>query len=164
MEDDPLEGPAFLDARRAEAHFRRLGTRTPSCSYPGCLEREPAALVGVYPRILCYEHAQLLAGKSTREDQHPMGEANDDMTVSMPGNEHRIWDDAKRDWPLRTLQNPDESPLLKASAAVRTVLDWLRLLLDRVLGWVPRLLEALDDKLRALLGNLWWVQLGLEVP
>ena len=70
-------------------------------------------------------------GHSPVEDQHPLGHHNDEQ-FSMPflGNLHRAMDDGKRDWPERTLTNPDGSPLLKAAACVRSACDWLRMIVD----------------------------------
>lgn len=149
------------DDVRREAHLRRLGSRDPRCSVAGCLESRPEALTGVYPRILCYEHAALGAGRAPSEAQHPQGESNDPTaTVSVAGNDHRVWDDPKRDWPRRTLRNPDGSPLLKIAAALRSLLDFLRLLLARLIGWAPPFLEWLDEALRARFGTRWWEALG----
>ncbi len=162
MNDEPLDGPEMSAALRAELHFRRLGTRTPRCTPPECDERDPAAFTGVYPDNVCYEHEHVMRGISEWEGQHPPGKSNDAVTISTRGNDHRVWDDAKRDWPERTLHNPDGSPLLKAAAAVRSVLDWLRLLANRLLAWIPPFLERLDEVLRGLYGDRWWTRLGLE--
>ena len=114
--------------------------------------------------LLCYEHAAEAAGRSPIELQHPPGHNNDSQfTVPMPGNLHRLMDEAKRDWPERTLRNPEGSPMLKAAASVRAVIDWLRLIIHRMLGWVPEFLEAADAKLSELHGPQWWITLGLSV-
>jgi hypothetical protein len=150
-------------ARRRELHLRRLGSRAPECSHPGCLERDPAALTGVFPNIACYEHDRRELGLPTWEGQHPSGEANDpDAVIPLPGNDHRVWDDAKRDWPDRTLRNPDGSPLLRAAAAVRSLLDWFNFIAERLLGWIAPFLERLDEALRSMHGDEWWTRLGLD--
>lgn len=150
------------DEVRREAHLRRLGTRNPRCSVPGCSETRPEALTGVHPHILCYEHAALRDGRATVEGQHPQGQRNDpEATVPMAGNDHRVWDDAKRDWPERTLRNPDGSPLLKIASGIRSLLDFLRLLFEKLLGWAPAFLERLDEALRSHFGDKWWESLGL---
>src|SRR5438270_703003 len=63
-------------------------------------------------------------------------------------------------WPQETLRNPDASPLLKAAAALRSWLDVMRLLIERVVGWVPPFLEHLDAWLRDQLGPRWWDDFG----
>ena len=86
-------------ARRFEEQLRRLGTRTPGCRKPGCRERDPFALTGVEPDLLCYEHRAEAAGRSWSEAHHVAGRANDPTTVPVPGNEHRLLNDLQRDWP-----------------------------------------------------------------
>lgn len=62
-------------------------------------------------------------GRSTRFDElSPPNLAQperENPTIPTRGNDHRVWDDAKRDWPVRTLQNPDGSPLLRAAIGQR---------------------------------------------
>jgi hypothetical protein len=133
------------------------------CTMPGCDESDWRALEGTVPHNICHECAARLAGRTTIEGQHPAGQQNDpEAILPTRGNDHVIWDGGKRDWPERTLRNPDGSPLLKASAAVRTVLDWLRMILERVLGWVPEFLEWLDARLVEMVGRLWWKELGWQ--
>jgi hypothetical protein len=149
--------------RRREQAFERLGTRSPTCRI--CGMDNWRALEGTLPHILCHECAARLSGRTTVERQHPPGQRNDAETV-LPtrGNDHRVWDEVKKDWPAKTLRNPDGSPLLKASAEIRTVLDWFRIILERVLGWVPEFLEWLDPILEETWGRLWWERLGWEGP
>jgi len=133
--------------------------------HPGCDEHDPAALTGVFPTILCYEHDRLQRGLSDFEDQHPSGRANDDdATIATRGNDHRVWDDAKRDWPDRTLRNPEGSPLLKAAAAIRSLVDWFQFVADRLLGWIAPFLERLDEELRTTHGDTWWIAFGMDSP
>jgi hypothetical protein len=147
--------------RRREQDFERLGTRTPKCRL--CPESDPGALTGTYPDILCVEHEAASRGRTTMQAQHPSGWHNDpSFTYPTPGNDHAVWDEAKGDWPERTLRNPHGSPLLAAAGAVRSVLDWFRAIIERVLGWVPAFLEELDARLEARLGITWWVVLGIE--
>jgi len=68
----------------------------------------------------------------------------------------------QRDWPERTLRNPDGSPLLAAAAAIRGWLDILGLVVQRTVGHVPALLESLDARLRATYGDRWWEVLDME--
>ncbi len=146
---------------RNEAHFQRLGTRNPCCQRCGN-ERHPAALTGTAPDIVCYECLLKESGRSWTEDHHPAGRRNNPTTIAMPGNDHRVLSDMQRDWPERTLRNPDGSPLLAAAAAVRCWLNVMLLLIERTVGHVPVFLEALDEKLREEWGDRWWERLGLE--
>jgi hypothetical protein len=142
--------------RRVEQAYRRLGTRTPQCQC--CAETDPLVLTGIYPDILCYEHARIEKGTSPIEHHHPSGRQNDPFTIPIPGNDHRWLNDRQREWPLETLRNPRGDPLLKAAAALRSFLDVLRLLIERVLGWVPPFLEQMSAYLREKLGDRWWDQ------
>jgi hypothetical protein len=147
---------------RLEARLRALGTRNPRCTKPGCDETNPLALTGVHPNILCYEHAAEDAGRSWTERDHFAGQHNDPTTTEIPGNDHRIRNELQSAWPERTLRNPDESPLLKAAAMIRGWADALRVIIERVLAWVPPFLEWLDQILRTIYGEQWWMVLGWE--
>jgi hypothetical protein len=68
----------------------------------------------------------------------------------------------QRDWPERTLRNPDGSPLLAAAATIRGWLDVLSLIVQRTVGHIPVLLESLDEGLRATYGDRWWESLDLN--
>jgi hypothetical protein len=143
-----------------ETRLRTLGTRAPVCSAPGCGERHPFALTGVYPEIHCREHDADRASRSWLEQHHPPGKSNGPDTVATPANDHAVLSANQRLWPRETLRNPDGSPLLRAAAAVRGWADVLRLILERTIGWVPSFLEQLDDLLRQRLGELWWQEIG----
>jgi hypothetical protein len=145
---------------RAEKNLRRLGTRNPQCK--NCDEKEPAALTGSHPDILCYEDRAKVAGRPIIEAHRFAGQHNDKTTIPILGNEHRILSDRQNDWPQETLRNPNGSPLRTASATLRGFLDILWLLIERILGWIPPFLEWLDEKLTALYGAQWWIALGLE--
>ena len=60
---------------------------------------------------------------------------------------------------METLRNREGSPLRRAAAAVRGWLDVLRLIIDRSAGWVPEVLENLDQGLTTRLGPRWWEHL-----
>jgi len=149
--------------RRRERAYEGFGTRTPACTAPGCPETDWRRLTGSEPaKLLCYEHEAETAGRSPVERQHPAGRRNDPtFVVPMLGNLHRLMDEDKRDWPERTLRNPEGSPMLKAAACVRAVADWLRLIIERLLGWVPTFLEAVDAAFTERHGPRWWETLGL---
>lgn len=143
---------------RQEQHTRRLGIRNPVCCH--CGEKELAALTGSTSSILCYECQLQARNKSTIENHHFAGHHNDSLTVPVPGNDHRILSDEQRDWPKDTLRNLNGSPLRKAAASLRGFLDILKLLIERILGWIPPFLEWLDELLLTLLGDGWWIAHG----
>lgn len=149
--------------RRRERAYEGFGTREPRCSAPGCSESVWRLMNGSEPEeLLCYEHMLMAQGRSPVELQHPAGQHNDPaFTVPFLGNLHRLMDEPKRDWPERTLRNPEGSPMLKAAACVRAVSDWLRLIIERLLGWVPTFLEAVDAAFTEQHGPRWWETLGL---
>jgi hypothetical protein len=122
----------------------------------GCGESHPFALTGCEPAVECYEHA---LGRWT-EEQHWFGQHNDPLTGPIPANDHRVLSEFQARWPQDTLRNRDGSPLLRAAAALRSWLDVMRLLVDRVVGRIPPFLEHLDGWLRERLGPRWWDDLG----
>ncbi len=145
------------EARRERA-LRGLGTRDPQCAM--CTEREPIALTGTHPEILCYRHRRMAQAASPDEDHHPAGEANSPLRIRTDGNEHRLLSDKQRDWPEETLRNRDGSPLLKIAALIRSWVDYLRQLLERGLERIPAALERLDQLLRNHFGERWWEVIG----
>src|SRR5690606_3208904 len=85
--------------KRREAHYRRLGTRAPKCAWPQCGETYPERLVGTHPDISCYEHYLLRSRRSPYEKHHVAGQHNSDVTVDVPGNDHRSLSELQRSWP-----------------------------------------------------------------
>jgi hypothetical protein len=78
-------------------------------------------------------------------------------------NDHRAeLSKAQYDWPKETRENPDGSPLLRGSASVRGILDYIILLIKKMVLWIPEMLENLDAFLREKLGPTWWVNTPLE--
>ncbi len=152
-------GESFEVLKRIEEQYRRLGIRTPVCSWPDCGERNPFTLVGHHPDISCYEHYLLRVGKKTFEAHHVNGQANSDVTANVPGNDHRILSELQRFWPDDTLRNPEHSPLLIAAAAIRGWLDVMQVIIDRSIGWIPEFLEWLHRILVDQIGSDWWVKL-----
>jgi len=145
---------------RDEAAYERFGTRNPRCQH--CGESDRSALQGSYPDITCYECSARLVGRSPIEGHHPAGRHNSHATVPIPVNDHRVLSDMQRDWPERTLRNPDGSPLLAAAATIRGWLDVLWLIVQRTVGHIPVLLESLDEGLRTTYGDRWWESLNLD--
>jgi hypothetical protein len=146
---------------RYQDQCRRLGTSHPRCSVPGCDEANPFALTGVHPNELCYEHRAEQEGRTPFEGHHSAGHHNaPHKIVITPGNDHRVLSEHQRDWPEKTLRNPDQNPLIRAAAALRGWLDLLRVVIERTVGWIPGFLEWLEDQLCDRLGTRWWDQLG----
>lgn len=112
---------------------------------------------------LCASCRIQFQGKRPTEKHHPSGKANDAFTIPIPANDHAVLTDAQQDWPRETWRNPDGSPLLTAAGALRGWLDVLRLMLERTVGWIPAMLESLDQMLRTTIGNAWWTTPGYEV-
>ena len=151
--------------KRQERAYQRLDTRTPRCSVEGCDERDPAALTGAEPTVVCYEHLAQAEGRSWSEGDHLAGQHNDPTPViDLPGNDHRVKSDLMADWPETTIRNPSRSPLIRAAATIRGWLDVLWVIITRGVGWIPEFLERLDAWLTRLHGDRWWTDpdLGWE--
>lgn len=133
-------------------------------SDPRCLHLVPQGRQDdtAEPVVLCANCHCRQQGQSVIEQHHPAGRANNPATVRIAANEHALLSDAQHDWPRDTLRNPTGSPLLAASASVRGMSDVLRVLLERVLVWLPAFLEWLDGRLRDLHGDRWWDTLGWQ--
>ena len=115
-------------------------------------------LSGVHPEIYCSEHDAIRNGRPWLEAHHPPGQHNDRRTVRLPANYHSVLSELQYRWPRETLRNPDGSPLLRAAALTRGLLDALYLVMLHGL-WVPVLLEQLDEFLRERVGERWWDEL-----
>jgi hypothetical protein len=156
MNGDDQAGWEAMEDRRDQRR-RALGHMNPQCSEPGCTETDPLALAGAHPEILCYEHDALRKGRSWLEGHHLAGQANDPITAEMPGNDHRAISERQNElWSRETLRNPDGSPLLMSSAAIRGWLDVLWVVLERTITWIPGFLERLDEWLCEEIGPRWW--------
>jgi hypothetical protein len=154
---------------RLEERLRQLGTDDPVCSSPDCNERNPFALSGVHPDILCHECRAIARGGGWTEEDHFAGRHNDHAKAAIPANDHRIRSERQaREWPRGTLRNPDQSPLLWSAAMQRGVRDYLELVLDRYSASVPEFHEALDAWLRGRVGERWFEEFkgdtGWEKP
>ncbi len=157
------EGSENDRQRRLTDTYRRLGTSEPECFRSDCNERDPFALVGFHPEVLCYEHDRVANGLNPIEADHRAGQRNDPMTLMIPGNDHRVLSDMQIDWPRETLHNPNKSPLIRVVAMIRGFLDLLWLLIMRILPWIFAL-ENLDRLLVDAHGTDWWDALGWVTP
>lgn len=135
--------------------FRRSERFSQDAVCSQCGERSLIVLIPGSQPTMCYRCRTVQEGNSGLEAHHIDGQHNNEDTVLLPANEHRLLSELQRDWPVETLLNSDSSPLLKMAAGMRGFLDMLKLLIDRVLGWIPTTLEALDAALRRMHGNYW---------
>lgn len=154
----PPRDPIRDFARRATA-ARRSGEGA-KCA---CGEDRPEALVPESNPKDCYECERIRHGRSTEELHHVAGKANHPATIPAPMNDHRARLSLDQyDWPKKTLENRDGSPVLAAAACIRGFIDYLYYLIEKYLAWIPEMLEALDALLVEKLGTMWWHNTPLE--
>jgi hypothetical protein len=141
--------------RRKKAAERRLGARS-KCST--CPENRPEAIVrGSKPQV-CEACKRRAEGKSETDQHHLAGRNNHCVTVPIPVNDHRArLSLAQYEWPPKTLQNPDRSPLLAIAACIRGFIDFVQYCIDELLTRAAAFLESLDQWLIEKLGPDWWV-------
>lgn len=97
------------------------------------------------------------------DNHHVFAKANSPVTAPTPVNDHRAeLNVAQYDWPKKTRENPDGSPLLAAAGAIRGFIDYIHYLIEKGLAWVARMLEAADAFLAEKLGAQWWRNTDLE--
>jgi hypothetical protein len=128
-----------------------------------CGEARPEALIREKKRVICHECKRRERGMKTKDDHHAFGKANNPATISIPVNDHRAeLNTAQQDWPKKTLENPDGSPLLAAAASVRGFIDTVLYLIEKGLHWIAEMLEKADAFLTEKFGKKWWVGTELE--
>ena len=152
----PSRDPEAAHVRRT-VEKRRIGRKR--C---GCGETRPEALIVGSKPMICAACQRKREGKSTEDQHHPAGIANGPLTtIPVPVNDHRAeLSTAQQDWPKETRENLRGSPLLAISGCVRGLMDTFFYLINRMLGWIPELLERLDALLTKLFGARWWDVLG----
>jgi len=154
----PQRDPIGAYQRKTTAGRRVGGNKRCSCG-----ESRPEALVRASEPTMCTECVRRKKGKSTQDNHHPAGKANNPTTTPIPANDHRAeLTPAQYDWPKRTLENSDGSPLLAAAACIRGFVDTIFYLIDKLLLWIPEMLEVLDRFLAEKLGPKWWCGTPLE--
>lgn len=150
------------DPIRAAARHDTAQRRVGDCAVCACGEERPESLLPDRDPAICYECDAKQQGESTLEAHHVAGKANDPTTIDIPTNDHRAeLSVAQYDWPLRTLQNPDRSPLLAMAGCIRGFIDTTNYLMENLLGGIPSKLEALDAFLCDKLGPQWWLKIPL---
>lgn len=154
----PKRDPSAAYTRKAIA-ARRVGAGS-RCA---CGEARPEALLRKGKSVICHDCKRKEKGMKRQDNHHFAGKANSPVTVPIPVNDHRAeLNSAQQDWPKKTLQNPDGSPLLKAAACVRGFIDTIVCLIKSGLLWVADLLEKGDAFLAGKFGPKWWVGTELE--
>jgi hypothetical protein len=129
------------DPSRRNIAARRVGIGS-KCK---CGENRPLALIAGTNPTICAECRRRAQGRATYDQHHPAGDANHRLTVPIPVNDHRaVLSEAQYEWPKRTLENPDASPLRAAAASIRGYVDLTHYLLDELLLPNAERLEALD--------------------
>jgi hypothetical protein len=150
--------PIAAQRRKAEA-LRRIGIGR-ACTI--CGENRPEALIPNSEPMVCARCERKQKGKSTVDQHHVAGRANDPMTIPVDVNDHRaVLNVVQHDWEKGILQNPDGCPLKAGAARIRGWTDSIVYVLS--LGdCVVQMLIALSDFLQNRLGPKWWKGTPLE--
>jgi hypothetical protein len=153
----PKRDPSAAYVRQAISARRVAGRK---CA---CGEERPGALVSEKDPIICYECLSRENGRATVEDHHVAGAANNPTTIPVPGNDHRAdLNAAQYDWPKKTLENPEGSPLLARAGCIRGYIDTNDYLIRQFVQADPEFYECLDAFLTEKFGPQWWVNTRLE--
>ena len=97
------------------------------------------------------------------DDHHVAMRANNPATMPVPVNDHRAeLSVAQYEWPKKTRENPDGSPLIAAAGCIRGFMDCLFYLIETFLHWSAEMLEELDSYLIERLGPQWWLATPLK--
>ena len=128
----------------------------------GCGETRPEALIRNSNPIICAACKRKSRGEKTMDNHHFADKANNPLTVPVPVNDHRAeLSVAQYDWPRKTRENPDGSPLIAAAGCIRGFIDWVMYLIKTGVLWVAEMLETLDSLLVEKLGPQWWLNTRL---
>jgi hypothetical protein len=103
----------------------------------------------------CLKCDAIKKGRKTTESHHIGAKANSPIIVEVPITDHRKLSDAQNEWPPKTLQNPDGSPLLALAGSLRGIADFIS---DLITAFITHLAEA-AEKIDAWLcqkHGLWW--------
>lgn len=148
-----------LPARNPRAAHRRkvIAARRTGENVCKCGEDRPEALITGSRPIICARCDRKLQRKKNTDGHHIAGQANDATTIAIPVNDHRAeLSVAQQDWPPKTLQNSEGSPLLAEAARIRGFMDTSVYLMPRFLRPGAELLEYLDTILKQKFGQKWW--------
>lgn len=151
--------PMAAQARKAVAQ-RRVGVDA-TC---GCGEHRPAALIRKGKDVSCGACARKREGKTTLDNHHVAGKSNSPITIPIPVNDHKAWlTEDQFDWPRKTLENIDRSPLLAGAGCIRGFCDTVTYLVERLLLWIAEMLEELNELLVERSGEKWWLNTPLRI-
>ena len=154
----PTRDPIGAHRRKVVA-ARRVGSEG-RCS---CGEARPEALVSGIKPTTCAACQRTAAERTTTDDHHFAGKANNPTTIPVAVNDHRAHlSVAQADWPKSTLRNPQNSPLLAAAGCLRGFVDTVLYLIEKGLLWIAEMLEQLDQILLKRLGPQWWRETEIE--
>jgi hypothetical protein len=127
-----------------------------------CGESRPEALIPGTNPVSCAKCDRIRRRRTTNDDHHPFGRANNPLTLSLPVNDHRAdLSAAQNDWPRKTLANEHGSPLLASAAAIRGYGDLMLYLAREHLLPAAEILELLDTKLERKHGKNYGKKLKL---
>lgn len=151
------------DPVREEHHRTMAARRVGTDGKCACGESRPEALIPGSKPIICAECQRKQKEKTMMDAHHVAGRSNSPVTIPVPVNDHRaVLSPAQYDWPKKTLENPDESPLLAGAGCIRGFVDTGIYLMERLLLWTADMLEALDALLSEKLGPKWWCKTDLD--
>jgi len=158
MKKLPKRDPSAAYVRRV-TKARRLGVDA-QCT---CGEARPEALIRENDRVICHECKRKEESMKTDDDHHFGMAANSTVTIPVPVNDHVAeLSVAQQDWPKRTRENPDGSPLLAAAGCIRGFIDTILYLIEKGLHWIAEMLEKADAFFATKLGPKWWIGTELE--
>lgn len=154
----PQRDPIGAYERKATA-ARRVG-KDKKCA---CGEARPEALITGRKPVKCAACIRKKRGQTTQDNHHPAGKANNPAKIPVYVNDHQAeLNVAQFEWPKETRENPDGSPLLAAAGCIRGFIDTILYLIDKLLLWIPEMLEKLNTFLLEKFGRRWWVGTELE--
>ena len=129
------------------AHCRKIlaARRVGSGAKCACGESRPEAFISKRRPVVCAKCERKSRGHSDVDNHHCFGRANSPLTIPVLVNEHRAaLSTRQHDWPSRTLENPNRSPLLAGAAHLRGFADTVSYLMREALLPTADLLERLD--------------------
>ena len=155
----PQNDPISTYQRKSTA-ARRVGNNA-QCTY--CDETRPDALIANSEPLSCAKCQRKRQGRTTIDDHHVAMRANHPGTMPALVNDHRaVLSVAQYEWPKKTRENPDGSPLIAAAGCIRGVMDYIFYLIEKFLYWSAGMLEELDAYLIERMGPQWWLETPLN--
>jgi hypothetical protein len=151
--------------RDPEAAYVRkaISARRVGCRKCACGEERPEALIRESNPMICVACQRKERGHTTFDLHHPAGDANSPTKTPIWVSDHvAVLSVLQHDWPKRTLENPDGSPLLAAAGRNRGYIETIAYLVDALLRQNTEVLEVLDAYLAKRLGEEWWANTELD--